>query len=125
MTEVFHLSGDERKILEVLWESGPIKQTELLARINENGNHWIRQALNTILLRMESRNLVGRQNHIVYAAVNKAEMAGYIASEMVKEYCNGDFQLFLEAYQSFQEKTDHTGDLEKALEKEMASGRET
>lgn len=93
MKEIYHLSAAETEIMEKLWaQEGPIRQTGLLELFRKSGKEWSRQTLNTLLIRLESRNFVKRERRMVWPAYTRMEFGKLIIAETVRTYFDGNWQ---------------------------------
>lgn len=93
MKEIYHLSPTESQIMEKLWmQEGPVKQTALLTMFNEDGKEWVRQTLNTLLIRLESRGFIKREKRLVSVCFSKEIYAYYIIKNAIDVYMDGDYE---------------------------------
>lgn len=76
MKKVASVSEAELEVMKMLWDQeGAIKQSQLLALLEEDGKHWKRQTLNTFLSRLEDKGLIKRENRLVEALYGREEYA--------------------------------------------------
>lgn len=69
------ITNAERDVMEVLWKySEPIQTSELLEQMKEKGRNWKRQTLNTLLFRLEEKDVVSRKRGYVQAALSEQEL---------------------------------------------------
>lgn len=87
MKETYHLSKTEMEIMEKLWaQEEPVRQVTLLAMFNEEGRGWGRQTLNTLLIRLENRGFVRREQRHVSAIYSKRDFGKQIILEAAQHY---------------------------------------
>ena len=62
MEKDYKVTDAERAVLEVLWEHDePVQTAELLEQMKQRGRDWKRQTLNTLLSRLDSKEIVKRK----------------------------------------------------------------
>lgn len=70
----YSLSKTEQEIMNVLWENPEFYTTkELLDLFNLRGKDWKRQTLNTLLVRLENKNIIRRDGKKVIALCSEIE----------------------------------------------------
>ena len=71
----YTLADAERDVMEVLWEqTEPTLTRDLLDMMVERGRIWKRQTLNTLLARLEQKDVVIRKRGYVQAKLDKEEL---------------------------------------------------
>ena len=71
----YELSRTEEQIMELLWENNrPMKTGEIMDYFTQNkGKDWKRQTLNTLLIRLEDKEVIERRRGIVEAKYTKEQ----------------------------------------------------
>lgn len=98
MKSRYRISDSEQEIMEELWlQEEPIKQSELLEHMNQKGKHWQRQTMNTLLARLEDKQLVQRDRRMVKALVSCEEYKLLQMEEAIDTLYNGRLGSFVMA----------------------------
>lgn len=72
MVKDYKVTEAERAVLEVLWEHvEPMQTAELLEQMKQRGRDWKRQTLNTLLSRLDNKEVVNRKRGYVQAALSE------------------------------------------------------
>lgn len=75
MEKDYKVTEAERAVLEVLWEhEEPVQTAELLEQMKQRGRDWKRQTLNTLLSRLDSKEIVNRKRGYVQPALTEEEL---------------------------------------------------
>ena len=75
MEKDYKVTEAERAVLEVLWEhEEPVQTAELLEQMKQRGRDWKRQTLNTLLSRLDSKEIVKRKRGYVQPALTEEEL---------------------------------------------------
>ncbi len=99
MYHKFHVSDAEYEVLEMLWKcGGEIKQSELLKKLAETGKEWKRQTLNTLVTRLEGKELLERENRIVKAVYSRSEYSNLKMQENIDQMYNGKLSKFFASF---------------------------
>ncbi|MED9904968.1 MAG: BlaI/MecI/CopY family transcriptional regulator [Lachnospiraceae bacterium] len=98
MKRKYQLAATEYEIMEVLWEKGDyILTRDLLDIFNEKGKNWKRQTLNTLLVRLEEKQLVLRKRAFVATSCTKAEYLHLYTKEILDTMYGGKLGNFCAA----------------------------
>lgn len=99
MYHKFHVSDAEYEVLEMLWKcGGEIKQSKLLKKLAETGKEWKRQTLNTLVTRLEGKELLERENRIVKAVYSRSEYSNLKMQENIDQMYNGKLSKFFASF---------------------------
>ena len=99
MRPIYHLPETEREVMEMLWKFPEgIKQSTLLACLNEAGKDWKRQTVNTFITRLVEKGLVRRENRIVWPSMTKEAFKNLEIEDVVEEVYGGLFSNMLMAF---------------------------
>lgn len=93
MKTKYSVSESEFEVLQTLWKlgGGPVKQSQLLDELEQEGKTWKRQTLNTFLFRLEQKGLVKRERRTVTAIYNKEDYNFLHMREMISCLYDGSF----------------------------------
>lgn len=103
MKSKFYVTDAEQEVLEMLWkQEGPIKQSDLLKQFEAQEKGWKRQTLNTLIVRLEEKELVKRENRIVEPAYSKEEFHQLQLKEQIDSFYGGKWSNFFAAFSKHQ-----------------------
>ena len=75
MGKSYKITDAERAVLEVLGDrSEPVQTADLLEQMKNKGREWKRQTLNTLLSRLDDKEIVNRKRGYVEAALSEDEL---------------------------------------------------
>lgn len=98
MKENYRITKAEREVMEVLWEAAePVRTKVLLDRMKERGRDWKRQTLNTLLFRLEEKNVVNRRRAYVEASLTEHELLQKQTQEILNDFYGGKLENFCAA----------------------------
>ncbi len=93
------LSRTEREIMQVLWDNGgQMSPRDILEIFNGRGREWKRQTLNTLLLRMEEKEVIVKRRSSVQVRCSEFEYRHLQSEELVREFFNGSLNQFVAAF---------------------------
>ncbi len=99
MYHKYNLPDGEYEVMEMLWKCGnEIRQTELLKEFEFTGKEWKRQTLNTLIVRLEEKGLVERENRIVKAVVTREAFNHLQMKENIDYMYGGKMSSFFAAF---------------------------
>ena len=99
--EKYKCSKTEDQIMDFLWENnGSAKTNEIFRYFNdeENQKNWKRQTLNTLLIRLEEKDLIIRTRGQVVVKHTKEELQYLECRKIVSDKFNGSLIQFLKVY---------------------------
>lgn len=107
----YNLSETEKQIMEFIWSENRIVRTgEIMDYfVKQLHKNWQRQTLNTLLIRLEEKELIHRSRGIVQAAYSKEDLLHQKCVDFVNENFAGNVEDFLISYT----KTDNSADKTK------------
>ena len=96
----YELSKTEEQIMELLWENNrPMKTCEIMDYFTKNkGKDWKRQTLNTLLIRLEDKEVIERRRGIVEAKYSKKELEHVECKDFVKNKFGDKLSNFIIAF---------------------------
>lgn len=84
--------------MEVLWKHhGFVKTKDLLDKMNSYGKGWKRQTLNTLLNRLEEKQIVKRKHAYAEAALSETELLQVQAQQILDVLYAGEYMNFVAA----------------------------
>lgn len=99
MRNNYMLTGTERDVMAILWESQePTKTRVLLDKMGERGRNWKRQTLNTVLFRLEERKLVERERGQVHWTLTPSELLQKQTQSILDDMYDGKIENFVAAW---------------------------
>lgn len=99
----YRVSDAEEEVLEMLWTcGGPIKQSELFQLFEEQNKKWKRQTLNTLIVRLEEKGFVKREDRVVEPVFGKDEFHQLQLEEQIDDFYNGKWSNFFAAFARYQ-----------------------
>ena len=115
------LSKTEMEIMQVLWDcDGFMIPSDILKLFNSRGKNWKRQTLNTLLKRMEEKEVVARRRGSVQTLCSELEYRHQQSREVVNEYFDGRLDLFVAAYAGKRSiSRELSGELEELIDRLM------
>lgn len=122
----YDLSKTEAEIMRVLWEYGEqISTRELLDIFNEEkGKNWKRQTLNTLLVRMEEKEVLLKVRGYVKARYTEEEYKQLQSREIVNNIFGGKLSQFVLAFTGKNKITnEETKELERLID-ELQKGKD-
>lgn len=94
----YTLADAERDVMEVLWEqTEPTLTRDLLDMMVERGRIWKRQTLNTLLARLEQKDVVTRKRGYVQAKLDKEELLQKQTQKILSDFYEGKLTNFCAA----------------------------
>ena len=98
----YELSRTEKEIMEFLWENNcPVRTGEIMDYFTQNkGRDWKRQTLNTMLIRLEDKEVIDRRRGIVEAKYTKDQLDHIECKDFVKNKFNDKLSNFITSYYS-------------------------
>lgn len=98
MKNSYKLAAAEREIMEVLWENGGKLSTgDLMDQMQERGKKWKRQTLNTLLTRLEEKEVISRPRAYVEARMTENDLQQLQAKEILDHFYGGKLKNFCAA----------------------------
>ncbi len=98
MKRKYQLATTEYEIMDVLWDQEDyILTKDLLDIFNGSGKSWKRQTLNTLLVRLEDKQLVLRKRAFVKAACTRNEYLAKYTQEILDNMYSGKLENFCAA----------------------------
>ena len=96
----YELSRTEEQIMELLWENNrPMKTGEIMDYFTQNkGKDWKRQTLNTLLIRLEDKEVIERRRGIVEAKYTKKQLEHIECKDFVKNKFGSKLSNFVLAF---------------------------
>ncbi len=99
MRHKYNVSEAEYEVLDMLWKcGGEIKQTELLKEFELAGKGWKRQTLNTLISRLEEKEVVERENRIVKSLLTREKFYNLQMQENIDLMYGGKLSSFFAAF---------------------------
>ena len=99
MYHKYNLPDGEYEVMEMVWQCGnEIRQTELLKKFELAGKGWKRQTLNTLIIRLEEKELLERENRVVKALITRDEYNHLQMKENIDCMYGGKLSSFLAAF---------------------------
>lgn len=93
------LSKTEMEIMQVLWSrGGRMPSVAIMDVFMDRGRNWKRQTLNTLLKRMEEKEVIVRTRGSVRTLCSELEYRHWQSREIVEESFAGKLDLFVAAY---------------------------
>lgn len=107
-----NLSTTEEQIMKFLWSKNrPVKTGEIMDYFVEHEHRdWKRQTLNTLLIRLDNKEVIIRRRGIVQAIYSKEDLLHQKCVNFVNENFAGNVEDFLIAYVGAQTNTDDSVD---------------
>ena len=90
------ISDSELKLLELIWESEPLKSGELVLKAFERYT-WKKSTVYTILKKLVVKGAVKNEEALVSACVRREEVAAK-RTETIKKSCGGSLPMFIAAF---------------------------
>lgn len=98
MGKDYRVTEAEKAVLEVLWEHAePVQTAELLEQMKQKGRDWKRQTLNTLLSRLDSKEIVSRKRGYVQAALTSEELLMKQTQGILDNFYGGKLENFCTA----------------------------
>ena len=96
----YELSRTEEQIMELLWENNrPMKTGEIMDYFTQNkGKDWKRQTLNTLLIRLEDKEVINRRRGFVEANYTKDQLDHIECKDFVKNKFGSKLSNFIMSY---------------------------
>lgn len=92
------LTKTEYEIMCLLWQHpGRIKTKEVLDKMNLSGKNWKRQTLNTLLYRLDQKQLVERTHAYVESIASKERLLQLQTQDMLDNLYGGEYLNFIAA----------------------------
>lgn len=92
------LAKTEYEIMCLLWQHpGRIKTKEVLGKMNLSGKNWKRQTLNTLLYRLDQKQLVERTHAYVESIASKERLLQLQTQDMLDDLYGGEYLNFIAA----------------------------
>lgn len=98
MNNSYKLAAAERDIMEVLWANGGKLSTgDLMTQMQKRGKKWKRQTLNTLLTRLEEKEVISRPRAFVEARMTEKDLQQLQAKEILDDFYGGKLKNFCAA----------------------------
>ncbi|MCH5339967.1 MAG: BlaI/MecI/CopY family transcriptional regulator [Acetatifactor sp.] len=98
MKNSYKLAAAEREIMEVLWANdGKLSTGDLMDQMQERGKKWKRQTLNTLLTRLEEKDVISRPRAYVEAKMTEKDLQQLQAKEILDHFYGGKLNNFCAA----------------------------
>lgn len=98
MKNSYKLAAAEREIMEVLWANGGKLSTgDLMTQMQKHGRKWKRQTLNTLLTRLEEKEVISRPRAYVEARMTENDLQQLQAKEILDHFYGGKLKNFCAA----------------------------
>ena len=109
----------EYRVMEVLWDSGPVSSTQLVSLCGERLD-WNKSTTYTVLRRLKNKGLVRHQNTVVTPLVTREEVIRAQGVEFVRRA--GGLPLFMTAFLSGRKLTaQEAEELKELIDEKMGS----
>ena len=110
----------EYRVMEVLWDSGPVSSTQLVSLCGERLD-WNKSTTYTVLRRLKNKGLVRHQNTVVTPLVTREEVIRAQGEELVRRA--GGLPLFMTAFLSGRKLTaQEAEELKELIDEKMGEG---
>lgn len=108
----YNLSETENQIMEFIWsENRSVRTGEIMDYfVKQLRKGWKRQTLNTLLIRLDEKELIHRSRGVVQAVYSKEDLLHQKCVDFVNENFAGNVEDFLMAYAGAQTNTDDSVD---------------
>lgn len=98
MKNSYKLAAAEREIMEVLWTNdGKLSTGDLMDQMQKRGKKWKRQTLNTLLTRLEEKEVISRPRAYVEAKMTEKDLKQLQAKEILDHFYGGKLKNFCAA----------------------------
>lgn len=96
----YELSRTEKEIMEFLWEHNcSVRTGEIMDYFTQNkGKDWKRQTLNTLLIRLEDKEVINRRRGFVEANYTKDQLNHIECKDFVKNKFGSKLSNFITSY---------------------------
>lgn len=99
MKSKYNVTEAEWEVLKMLWrQETSIRQSQLLELFEKEGKQWKRQTLNTFLARLESKELVKREDGLVWAVYGEDDFNYLVMKEGIEQLYQGKISQFVAAF---------------------------
>lgn len=89
------LSPTEREILEALWKTEGMTNSEVILYFRERGKDWKKQTTSTFLTRMIQKGVVKKEGHKYMAACTEEGLGGMQARMILNKMYGGSLKNFI------------------------------
>ncbi len=87
----------EYKLMELIWETGPINSTQLFKLCNERLG-WKKSTTYTNIKRLSERNILENKNTIVKALISKEDAIVRASKDHLNKFYDGSFKFLFASF---------------------------
>lgn len=99
MNNIRKLPDSEMKLLEIIWDSQPVKSGELVAKSFEAFG-WKKSTVYTILKKLVTKGLAVNDNSVITAVYPRDEVLSERSEDVIERSYGGSLPMFLTAFLS-------------------------
>ncbi len=99
MDNIRKLPESEMKLLEIIWDSQPVKSGELVAKSFEAFG-WKKSTTYTILKKLVTKGLAVNDNSVITAVHHREEVLSERSEDVIERSYGGSLPMFLTAFLS-------------------------